>query len=176
MICSRADWETLCLSLPSHQSLSLANYVARQAPPSMGFSRQEYWSGLPFPPPGDLPDPGIEPRSPTLQVDSLQSEPPGKPHQWLVKINSRIDPLLFITAALIQHPQPGASLELTLSLIDAPLSWLEVVVKGSPFLTGTLARPLLAGSSPTLTPRPGFWPFLSQVLVPIPHTPPTEVL
>jgi len=44
-----------------------------------GFSRQEYWSGLPFPPPGDLPDPGIKPRSPALQADSLPSEPPGKP-------------------------------------------------------------------------------------------------
>ena len=53
--------------------------VAHQAPLSMGFSRQEYWSGLPFPSPGDLPDPGIEPRSPALQADSLTSEPPGKP-------------------------------------------------------------------------------------------------
>ena len=52
--------------------------VAHQAPPSMGFSRQEYWSGLPFPSPGDLPDPGIEPRSPTLRADALTSEPPGK--------------------------------------------------------------------------------------------------
>ena len=43
--------------------------VAYQAPPSMGFSRQEYWSGLPFPSPRDLPDPGIEPRSPTLQAE-----------------------------------------------------------------------------------------------------------
>ena len=51
--------------------------VAHQAPPSMGFSRQEYWSGLPFPSPGDLPNPGIEPKSPTLQVDALTSEPPG---------------------------------------------------------------------------------------------------
>ena len=47
---------------------------------SMGFSRQEYWSGLPCPPPGDFPHPGIEPRSPTLQVDSLPSKPPGKPY------------------------------------------------------------------------------------------------
>ena len=47
--------------------------AAHQAPPSMRFSRQEYWSGLPFPSPGDLPDPGIEPRSPTLQVDALTS-------------------------------------------------------------------------------------------------------
>ena len=53
--------------------------VAHQAPPSMGFSRQEYWSGLPFPSPGDLPDPGIEPRSPAFQADALTSEPPGKP-------------------------------------------------------------------------------------------------
>ena len=53
--------------------------VAHQAPLSMEFSRQEYWSGLPFPPPGDLPNPGIKPRSPALQADSLPSEPPGKP-------------------------------------------------------------------------------------------------
>ena len=53
--------------------------VAHQAPLSMGFSRQEYWSGLPFPSPGDLPDPGIEPGSPTLQADPLTFELPGKP-------------------------------------------------------------------------------------------------
>ena len=52
--------------------------VVHQAPPSMGFSRQEYWSGLPFPSPGDFPDPGIEPRSPALQADALPCEPPGK--------------------------------------------------------------------------------------------------
>ena len=51
--------------------------VTYQAPPSMGFSRQEYWSGLPFPSPGDLPDPGIEPGCPALQADALTSEPPG---------------------------------------------------------------------------------------------------
>ena len=49
--------------------------VAFQAPLSMGFSRQEFWSGLPCLPPGDLPDPGIEPRSPALQADSLPTEP-----------------------------------------------------------------------------------------------------
>ena len=59
--------------------------VAYQAPPSMGFSRQEYWSGLPFsglpfPSPADLPKPGIEPRSPALQTDSLPSEPARKPN------------------------------------------------------------------------------------------------
>ena len=45
----------------------------------MGFSRPEHWSGEPFPSPGDLPNPGIEPRSPALQADSLPAEPPGKP-------------------------------------------------------------------------------------------------
>ena len=49
------------------------------APLSMEFSRQEYWTGLPFPSPGDLPDPGIKPGSPTLKADALLSEPPGKP-------------------------------------------------------------------------------------------------
>ena len=54
--------------------------ATRQAPLSMGFSRQEYWSELPFPAPGDLPYPRIEPRSPALQVDSLPSEPPMNPN------------------------------------------------------------------------------------------------
>ena len=53
----------------------------------MGFSRQEYWSGLPFPSPGDLPDPGIEPRSPAFQADALPSEPPGKPGQSRLTLN-----------------------------------------------------------------------------------------
>ena len=53
--------------------------VAYKAPQSMEFSRQEYWSGLPFPSPGDLPDSGIKARSPALQADALPSEPPGKP-------------------------------------------------------------------------------------------------
>ena len=53
--------------------------VVYEASPSMGFSRQEYCSGLPFPSPGDLPDPGVEPGSPALEADALTSEPPGKP-------------------------------------------------------------------------------------------------
>ena len=52
--------------------------IAHQAPLSMGFSRQEYWSRLPFPSPGDLPNPGIEPRPPALEAEALTSEPPGK--------------------------------------------------------------------------------------------------
>ena len=60
--------------------------VAYQAPLSIEFSRQEYWSGLPFPSPGDLPDPGMEPRSPALQADALPSEAPGKPFRILIVI------------------------------------------------------------------------------------------
>ena len=57
--------------------------VAYQPPPSLGFSRQEYWGGLPFPSSGDLPDTGFEPGSPALQADALPSEPPGKPYvKW----------------------------------------------------------------------------------------------
>ena len=66
--------------------------VAYQASPSMGFSRQEYWSGVPFLSPGDLPDPGIEPRSPAFQADGLTSEPAGK----LFSESCLNDHLLFI--------------------------------------------------------------------------------
>ena len=59
-------------------SLATQWTIASQVPLSMGFSRQEYWSRLPFPPPGDLSDPGIEPGSPALEVDSLLTELQGK--------------------------------------------------------------------------------------------------
>ena len=71
------EWK--CQSLSHVWFFATPWSVACQAPLSMEFSRQEYWSGLPRPSPGNLPDPGIEPRSPTLQADSLPSEPPGKP-------------------------------------------------------------------------------------------------
>ena len=66
-------WESILLFSLSVLSYTFATlwYVAHQAPLSMGFSRKEYWSALPFPSPGDFPDPGIESMSPTLQVDSL---------------------------------------------------------------------------------------------------------
>ena len=60
-------------------TLAIPWTVACQAPLSMGFSREEHWSGLPLSSPGDLPDPGIEPRSPALQADSLLTELCGKP-------------------------------------------------------------------------------------------------
>ena len=72
--------------------------VAHQAPLSMGVSRQEYWSGLPFPSPGNLPDPEIESRSLTLQADSLPSEPPGKPIEMAVQFFD-----LFISNDCLTH-------------------------------------------------------------------------
>ena len=69
------------LKLLSHVLLFATSWtVACQAPLSMEFSRQEYWSGLPFPSPRDLPDPGIKPGSPTFLADSILSEPPEKPY------------------------------------------------------------------------------------------------
>ena len=73
---------SVCVLVTSVKSDSATPWtVACQAPLSMEFSRQEYWSGLPCPAPGDLPNLGTEPRSPALQVDSLPFEPPGKPQQ-----------------------------------------------------------------------------------------------
>ena len=83
------------------QSLSLVQFFAAHGlqPARLlcpwRFSRQEYWSGLPCPPPGDLPDPGMEPGSPTLWADSLPSEPPGKPNKGWSQ-NTNLDP----------HPRP----------------------------------------------------------------------
>ena len=61
-----------------------------------GIIRQEYWSGLPFPSPGDLPDPGIEPGSPTLQVDSLPNELPGKPQEMESKVNFKGEDYMYV--------------------------------------------------------------------------------
>ena len=68
------------LSHFSHvQHFETPRTVACQAPLSMGFSRQEYWSGFPCPAPGDIPDPGMDTKSPALQADSLPTKPTGKP-------------------------------------------------------------------------------------------------
>ena len=75
-------------SVVSHSLWPHGLTIAYQAPQSMGFSRQEYWSGLPFPSPGDLPNPGIEPRSPALQADALLSEPPRK--SWGIWKNTNL--------------------------------------------------------------------------------------
>ena len=85
---------------------SCPTLVAYQAPPSMGFSRQERWSGLPFPSPGDLPDPGIEPRSPALQAEGLTSEPSGK---LLIK-SPQVRIQLLGGTHLLCHPLSGKAI------------------------------------------------------------------
>ena len=73
----QSKWSEVKVKSLSHVRLFATPWtVTYQAPPSMGFSRQEHWNGLPFPSPGDLPNPGIEPRSPALQAEALTSEPP----------------------------------------------------------------------------------------------------
>ena len=93
--CTSWNWyldRHLCCCLVAHLYLFVTLWtVAHQAPLSMGFCRQEYWSGLSFPSPGDLPDPGIEPVSPALAGEFFITEPPGKPRSSLtfVKFPSR---------------------------------------------------------------------------------------
>ena len=84
-------WVWVCVScLVMSDSLAAPWTIAHQAPLSTEFSRQEYWSGLPFLSPGYLPDAGIKPGSPALQADSLLSEPPGKPKQYNNRIYDRL--------------------------------------------------------------------------------------
>ena len=69
------------MSLQSRLTLcDPTDYIAHQAPPSMEYSRQEYWNGLSFPSPGDFPNPGMEPGSPTFRADALPSESLGNPN------------------------------------------------------------------------------------------------
>ena len=75
----------MCLAAQSCLTLVTPWTVAHQAPLFMGFSSQEYWSGLPFPSPGDLSKPGIKPGSPTLQADSLPTELRGKDNLYIKK-------------------------------------------------------------------------------------------
>ena len=84
-------WKVKVLVAQSFPTLTVIPWtVAHQAPLSMEFSRREYWSGLTFPSPGDLPDPRIEPSSPALQANSLPSESPGKPWQHLKSVSTPI--------------------------------------------------------------------------------------
>ena len=98
----------LLLSHFSHVQLFVTLWtVARQAPLSMGFPRQEYWSGFPDSQPGDLSDPGVEPETPALQVDSLPSKLPGKPNNHVfssVQSLSRVR--LFVTPLGLTHQAP----------------------------------------------------------------------
>ena len=107
------------VKLLSHFQLFMTTWtVAYQAPPSMGFSRQEYSNGLPFPLPGNLPNPGIQPRSPTLQADYLPAEPQGKPKntgvgslsllQWIFSTQELNRGLLYCRRILYQLSYEGS--------------------------------------------------------------------
>ena len=101
--------------------------VAYQASPSMGFSRQEYWGGLPFPSPGDLSNPGIEPWSPTLEADALTSEPPGKLHlliSWLQSPSAMILEPQNIKSATVSTVSPSICHEVGPEAIIFVFCWV----------------------------------------------------
>ena len=100
--------------------------AACQAPLSMGFSRQAFWRGLPCPPPGDLPSPGIESGSPALQADSLPSEPLGKP---VVGIKETAKGL---SAFGILLPRPGMGVEALAVEVEGPNHWTAREVPPNP--------------------------------------------
>ena len=110
----------MCQSLSRFWLFATPQTVAHQNPLSMEFSRQEYWSQLPFPSPGDLPNPGIEPRSPALWADCLPSEPSGKPP---------------VTTMFLRHTQEFGSLEFTLMTIIYHWKSLESSSRGLPCQT-----------------------------------------
>ena len=117
--------------------------VARQTCLSTGFSRPEYWSGLPFPSPGDLPDPGIKPGSPALQADSLLSESPGKPIapviRRLIKSSNRRE-CFSICGILVQRKPSG---EVVIYAVEesspAAVCGLQAILQGRGWNPGTLA-------------------------------------
>ena len=129
----------LCLTL-----CDLMDYTL-QAPLSMEFSRQDYWRVLPFPSPGDLPDPGTEARSPSLQADSLLSKPPGKPSLplaplfligslvfflffWFFFYHFCVSLPLFVSENISTYVHTlYLSLLLTLSTILNQLSWRQAI-------------------------------------------------
>ena len=94
-----------------------------QAPLSMGFSRQDYWSGLPFPSPGDLPDSGIEPGSPALQVDALPSKPQGKPKCYF---KCRLFPLVCCCDCLRPHELQQHQAYLSITISQSLLKFMSI--------------------------------------------------
>ena len=114
--------------------------VAHQTLLSMGFSRQEYWSGLPCSPPGDLPDPGIEPvslGSPTLEVDSLPLAPPGNTFQFS-SVESLSCVRLFATPWTVAHQ---ASISVTNSQSLLKLMSIESVMPSSHLILSSPSPP-----------------------------------
>ena len=125
-----------CYGLVAKSCLTLATpwTIACQVPLSMGISRQEYWSGLSFPPPGDLPNPGMAPRSLALQEESLQSEPPRKPK------NTGVGSLSLLQGIFLTQESNRGLL---------PCRWIlyELSHKGSSRILEWVACPFSRGSS-----------------------------
>ena len=149
--------------------------IAYQAPPSIRFSRQEYWSGLPFPSPGDLPDPGIEPQSPAFQADALTSEPPGKPpniHSVQFSSVLSLSHVWLFTTPWIAACQ--TSLSITISWSSLKLTSIELVMPSSHLI---LHRPLFLlppippnirvfSNESTLRMRwPNYWSFSISIIL-----------
>ena len=115
--------------------------AAYQAPLSMGFSRQKSWSGLPFPSPGTLPDPGIESRSPALQAGALTSEPPEKPYlSLLLKCLSHLSHTAAAQLLKVLSDVPRGSRARPLSSLPLPLpselwSWLVPMTRFTTWTT-----------------------------------------
>ena len=129
-------------SLSSVQLFATPWTVAHQAPLSMGFSRQEYWSRLPFPSPGDLPDPEIKLRSPTLQADSLPSEPPGKPNYYNI---------LYTTYSLYTIIDLSVQFSLVHSLSRVRLFATPWIAARQASLSITISRPSSPWCHPTIS-------------------------
>ena len=169
---NRYEYLDVVLSPFSHVQLFVTPWsVARQAPLSMGFSRQEYWNGLPFPSSGDLPDPGIEPASPASQADSLPTELWGKPYGAVSKHKidtSRSWPIRIDRAWLLTNQnrghckQPGCPTLTTrkrlffsrartwarvFALVYTPLYWLSTRLSSSEIW-------LPVSSPPSVPPKP----------------------
>ena len=140
----------------------------------MGFSRQEYWSGLPFPSPGDLPNPGIEPGSPALQANALSSEPPGKPgmgcHFLLQCMKVKSESEVAQSCPTLSNPTdcspPDSSIH---GIFQARvLEWGAIAFSVSWARTSNFFFLTLSTYSPTLLPPPHFHVCLS---LPNPYLP-----
>ena len=138
--------------------------VAHQAPLSMGFSRQEYWSGLPCPYPGNLPDPGIKPRSPTLQADSLLFELPRKQNQTAADIDVELGQLVVASLAkLCSHGGWGGRGSTLYSVCVSVFPMLKCNTSQDIVM---LPPPCWSLPFPSISlPSPSPAPFLYQVLV-----------
>ena len=111
----------MCVSFSHVQLLGTPWTVALQVPLSMEFSRQDYWSGLPFPPLGDLPNPGIGPGSPALQAGSLPTELQGKPTMAeVMKIMATSFKRSHACTAILSAPNPAAGHHRPMPLLETP--------------------------------------------------------